>query len=91
MVTRISVLQPSGGLIVLEVTPETTGRELKQRIKEGQPWDELTRSTTGVEIILDDANLLANDQRGRRTCWRYCGKPSDMHLVTCDRQSWRCH
>ena len=42
MVTRISVLQPSGGLIVLEVTPETTGRELKQRIKEGQPWDELT-------------------------------------------------
>ena len=63
MATNISVLQPNGELLVLEVTPEITGRELKQQIKEGQPWDELTRSTTSVEIIVGDDHLLANDAK----------------------------
>ena len=50
--------------MVLEVTPETTGKELKQQIKEKQPWDdELTRSTTSVEIIVGDDHLLANDAK----------------------------
>ena len=61
---KISVLQPSGEIMVVEVTPEMTGRELKQRIKEGQPsWDELTRRTTGVEIIFEGTKLLANDAK----------------------------
>ena len=42
MATRIFALQPSGEVTVLEVTPETTGWALKQQIKEGRPWDELT-------------------------------------------------
>ena len=61
MAIKISALQPSGEVMVLEITPEMTGCELKQQIKEGQPWDELTRSTTGVEIIVGDNHLLAND------------------------------
>ena len=63
MATKISALQPSGQTLVLEVTPETTGRELKQQIKQGQPWDELTRSTTSVEVIVGDNHLLANDAK----------------------------
>ena len=63
MATTISALQPSGEILVLEVTPETTGWALKQQIKEGQPWDELTRSTTGVEIIFGDDHLLASDAK----------------------------
>ena len=58
---RISALQPSGDVMVLEVTPEMTGKELKQQIKERKPWDELTRRTTGVEVILGDSHLLASD------------------------------
>ena len=60
MVTKISTLQPSGEILVLEVTPDTTGLELKEQIKQGQPWDKLTRSTTSVEIIVGDTHLLAN-------------------------------
>ena len=63
MATNISALQPSGQTLVLEVTPETTGRELKQQIKQGQPWDKLTQSTTSVEIIVRDTHLLANDEK----------------------------
>ena len=63
MATKISALQPSGEVLVLEVTPETTGRLLKQQIKEGQHWDELTRRTTSVEIIVGDNHLLANDSK----------------------------
>ena len=55
------VLQPSGETIVLDVTPELRGRELKQQIKSRQPWDELTGRTTSVEIIVGDDQLLAND------------------------------
>ena len=61
MPAKISALQPSGELLVLEVTPETTGKELKQQIKEKKAWDELTRSTTGVEVIVGDNQLLGND------------------------------
>ena len=61
MAKRISALQPSGEILILEVTPPTTVRALKEQIKEGQPWDELTRSTTGVEIIVGDSQLLADD------------------------------
>ena len=60
---RISALQPSGEILVLEVTPEMTGKELKQQIKERKPWDELTRSTTGVEVIVGDNQLLASDAK----------------------------
>ena len=49
--------------VVLEVTPETTGRALKQEIKDQQPWDEFTRSTTSVEIIFGDDHFLANDAK----------------------------
>ena len=57
---RVSFLQPSGEVIVLEVTPEMTGWALKQQIKLRQPWDELTRGTTSAEIVLEDNQLLAN-------------------------------
>ena len=60
---RISALQPSGEILVLEVTPEMTGKELKQQIKERKPWDELTRSTTVVEIIVGGNRLLVNDAK----------------------------
>ena len=63
MAKTISVRQPSGEALVLEVTPETTGRALKQQIKEGQVWDELTRSTTSVEIIVGGDHLLADDAK----------------------------
>ena len=46
--------------MLLEVT---TGQELKQQIKERKPWDELTRSTTGVKVIVGDTELLANDAK----------------------------
>ena len=52
MAKRFSALWPSGEVMFIEVTPETTGRELKQQIKEGQHRDELTHSTTSVEIIV---------------------------------------
>ena len=61
MAKRISALQPSGKILILEVTPPTTVRALKEQIKEGQPWDELTRSTTGVEIVVGDSQLLGDD------------------------------
>ena len=34
--------------------------ELKQQIKQKQPWDEPTRRTTSVEMIID-SNLLADE------------------------------
>ena len=61
MAKRISALQPSGEILLLEVTPETTGKELKQQIKDKQRWDELTHKTTGVEIIVGHNHLLADD------------------------------
>ena len=64
MAKMISVRQPSGEVIVLEVTPETTGKELKQQIKDRKPsWDELTRNTTIAEIIVGHNHLLANDAK----------------------------
>ena len=61
MAVKVSALQPNGDILVLEVMPGITGFELKQQIKEKKPWDELTRSTTAVEIIVGDNQLLAND------------------------------
>eukprot|EP00913_Durusdinium_trenchii_P027500 g25790.t1 len=63
MAKRISAVQPNGEILVLEVTPETTGRLLKQQIKDGQHWDELTRCTTSVEIIVGENHFLANDAK----------------------------
>ena len=63
MAKRFSAVQPNGEILVLEVTPETTGRLLKQQIKDGQCWDELTRRTTSVEIIVGDSQLLADDAK----------------------------
>ena len=54
----------SAELLVLEVTPETTGQELKHQIKEGQvSWEQFTFRTTGVEVIVGDDHLLANDAK----------------------------
>ena len=59
---RISALLVNGEPICLEVAPETTGRELKQQIKERQlTRDEDTRRTTGVEIVLGE-RLMGNDE-----------------------------
>ena len=64
MAAIIPVLQPSGEVQAIEVTPETTGWALKQQIKESKRWDdELTCSTTVVEIIVGDNHLLANDAK----------------------------
>ena len=61
MAKIISARQPSGEVIVLEVTPEMTGRALThkaQKIKKEQLWDKLT---TDVKVIVGDNHLLAND------------------------------
>ena len=60
---RLSAQQVNGEMLSLEVTPEMGGRELKQQIKEmaGRTWDEATRSTTVVEIVVGD-RLLGNDE-----------------------------
>ena len=63
MAKRILARQTNGESMLLEVTPETTGKELKQQIKERKPWDELTCSTTSAEIVLEDNQLLANDAK----------------------------
>ena len=64
MATKISALQPSGEMLVLEVAPEITGRELnKQQIKLRQNWDDVTSSTTSVEVVLEDNQLLANEAK----------------------------
>ena len=64
MVRTLSAVLPSGEVRAIEVTPEMTGLELKQQIKEGQlTWDELTHKTTAVEIIVEDNSLLANDAK----------------------------
>ena len=49
-------------MCILDITPETTGRELKQQIKKGQPWDKVTCSTTVVEVVVGD-QLLGNDEQ----------------------------
>ena len=88
--------------MVLEVTPETTGWTLKQQIKERQPWDELTRSTTSlsVEIIVGNNHLLANDAKVWAVCdpWE-AGIAEDTvvtvvfkpNVVICSKQSMRSH
>ena len=62
MAQKLSVLQPSGEVLVLEVMPEMTVWEIKQQIKRGQAWDESSRKTTGVEIIVRD-RLLDNGEK----------------------------
>ena len=61
MAMRLSALQVNGDMIHFEVTPEMTGRELKWQIRAEQFPDEVTRSTTVVEIIVGD-RLLGNDE-----------------------------
>ena len=63
MAMRVSFQQPSGEVMVLEVTPEMTGWALKQQIKLRQPWDELTRGTTSAEIVLKTTNCWPMLQR----------------------------
>ena len=63
MVMRISALQPSGEVMVLDVSPEMMVHELKQQIKEAQPWDSITCKTTRVEIIAGDDQLLDDDAK----------------------------
>ena len=62
MAMRLSALQVNGEMLDIEVTAEMTGRDLKQQIKEIQHSDEVTRMTTGVEIVVGDL-LLNNDEQ----------------------------
>ena len=62
MEVRLSALLVTGEMIRLEVLPEMKGKQLKRLIKERQPWDEFTRKTTGVEIVVGD-RLLRNDEK----------------------------
>ena len=49
--------------MILEVMPEMTGWELKQRIKDRQLWDdELKRKTTRVDIVLGPSRVLTNNE-----------------------------
>ena len=58
---RVSIRQLNGEAMVLDIMPEITGRELKERIKECLPWDdELTRKTTRVDIVVGESKLLTN-------------------------------
>ena len=88
---RISVLLPSGESRVLEVMPEMTGRQLKQKIKEGEPCDEITRNTTDVEIIVNGNQLLANDAKlldagiARDTVVSVVFRPNMMVVVCCNK------
>ena len=61
---EVSVLLVNGETMGLEVTPEMRGWQLKQQIKEmaGRTWDEVTRSTTVVEVVVGD-RLLGNDEK----------------------------
>ena len=63
MTMMISALRVNGKELYLQVTPETTARELKQQImiKEGQLWDVVTRQTTVVEIVVG-GRVLDNDE-----------------------------
>ena len=62
MKLKLSALLVTGEMICLRVSPEMKGKELKKLIKEGQPWDEVTRTTTRVEIVVGD-RLLCNDEK----------------------------
>lgn len=39
-----------------------SGSQLKQQIKQGQSWDEPTRRSSFVEIIVGDNHLLADEE-----------------------------
>ena len=63
MAMEVSFRQLNGEAMVLEVMPDITGRELKERIKDRQLWDdELTRKTTRVDILAGPSRLLTNDE-----------------------------
>ena len=53
--------QLNGETFALEVTPEMTAGELKQRIIERRWHDALTRKTTLVQVVVADGKLLRND------------------------------
>ena len=60
---KLSFRQLNGEAMVLEVMPEVTGRELKERIKDCQLWDdELTRQTTKVDFVVGASRILKNDE-----------------------------
>ncbi|CAJ1462150.1 unnamed protein product [Effrenium voratum] len=62
MAMRVSFWQLNGEATVLEVMPDITGRELKERIKESQLWDdELTRKTTRVDILVGSRWLMTDE------------------------------
>ena len=62
MSMQISVELLNGEMLDLEVTPETTMREVKRRIKETQTWeDDVSRDTTVVELIIGDKKV-PNDE-----------------------------
>ena len=60
-IARISIRQLNGEVTVCEVVPAITGRELKERIKECQLWDDVTRETTRVDILVG-TRLMTNDE-----------------------------
>lgn len=63
MSVQISVKQLNGEVLLLEVMPEMTGREIKEQIKQQQQWrDEFTRQTTRVELVIGQSRLLENNE-----------------------------
>ena len=61
MAMRVSFRQLNGEAMALDIMPNITGRELKERIKACQPWDdELTRKTTRVDIVVGESRLMTN-------------------------------
>ena len=50
-------MQVNGDVIYLEVTPEMTGRELKQQVKEGKLWDKAT-CRLGWKFLLETGCCL---------------------------------
>ena len=63
MALKISVQQLSGEVTVIEAVPATTIREFKRQLKALQRGvDELTRSTSLVEVMVDDQRLTRNDE-----------------------------
>lgn len=59
---RLSALHVNGEMTCLEVMRETTGREIEQQIKEGQLWDDDTRRTTEVKLVIVGERLLGSDE-----------------------------
>ena len=63
MAMQLPLRQLNGEVMMLKVTPEMTGQELKMQIKEQRfPEDNLRRETTRVEVLVGESKLLEKDE-----------------------------